>query len=222
MTVPPSGLTELQSRVLELLAGIDPPWTLTGGAALVGIHGIDRMTRDLDLFFHEQAQLGAVPDEVAQRLRSAGLEVAGLQSSEAFRSLRVTDGDESVVVDLVADPVEVIEPPTLVEWRTVSILADTAHEILVNKLCSLVHRSELRDLADVRALLSDGGDLETALGNAPRKDGGFSPLTLCWVLRDLAIEPMAELAGWGSDQTRELTSFRDELVARVMDLARPD
>lgn len=217
----PSGLTALQERVLAVLAGLEPPWTLTGGAALVGMYGVERATRDLDLFFHGLERLGDLPDEVARRLRSAGFAVAALQSAVALRSFRVSDGSSTVVVDLVADPVPSIEGPQQLVWNGVVILVDTPHEILVNKLCSLLQRSELRDLSDIRDLIEAGGNLERALADAPRKDGGFSPLTLAWVLRELALEPLALVSGLDPASIARLKVFRDELEARVTALARP-
>jgi len=44
-------LSSLQRRVLKLLAGLSPPWTLSGGGALVGFYVGHRETRDLDLFW---------------------------------------------------------------------------------------------------------------------------------------------------------------------------
>ena len=220
--MPRSGLTALQERVLEVLAGFDPSWTLTGGAALVAIHGVRRTTRDLDLFFHGQESLGHAPDEAMRRLRGAGLDVAGLQSAAAFRRLRVSDGKETVVLDLVADPVPVVEAPQTLDWHGRSIQVDTPHEILVNKLCSLLHRSELRDLADVRDLLAAGGDLARALADAPRKDGGFSPMTLAWLLRGLAVRELGELAGASAEWIVGLETFRNGLVAQVARLSKPD
>jgi len=41
---------------------------------------------------------------------------------------------------------------------------------------TLLERSEIRDLADVKALLDAGGDLDAALRDAPTKDAGFSPV----------------------------------------------
>ena len=220
--MPPSGLTPLQERLLAVLAGIEPPWTLTGGAALVGVHGIERTTRDLDLFFHGVDELGAVVGEAEKRLRSEGLDVVALQSSEALRSFRVSDGVETAVVDLVADPVPTVEEPRETDWGGVSIRVDTPHEILVNKLCSLVHRSELRDLSDVRDLLQSGGSLERALADAPRKDGGFSPLTLAWLLEGLEIETLGQAVDLSTEQIVGLTSFRNELLARITRLSKPD
>jgi hypothetical protein len=130
---------------------------------------------------------------------------------------------ESVLVDLVAEPVAVVEPPVTLQIGDASILVDTPHEILVNKLCALLSRAELRDLVDLRALLERGGDLDRALRDAPRKDGGFSVLMLAWILKDLPIERLAKAAvdeQWVD--VGELARFRDELVARLAAAGAPN
>jgi hypothetical protein len=208
-------LSELQAQVLVVLAGIEPPWTLTGGGALAGFHLGHRVTRDLDLFWHGQQSVAEVRREVSARLRAAGLEVVELRSAVAFASLRVTGGGESVVVDLVAEPVATVESPQSIEYRGVSILVDTAHEVLVNKLCALLHRSELRDLIDIEALLASGGDLGRALRDAPSKDGGFSALTLGFALRGWDVAGAARAAGL-KELAERIERFRDELLERVV------
>jgi Nucleotidyl transferase AbiEii toxin, Type IV TA system len=220
--VPSGGLTRLQARTLELLAGQEPPWTLTGGGALVGFHLRHRRTRDLDFFWHGLERLGDCGAEVVRRLRAAGLAVESLQRSEGFQRLRVADGSEVVILDLVAEPVAAVEPFVEVAHGAVRIRVDTPHEILVNKLCALLGRAELRDLVDVRALLAAGCDLGRAVRDAPRKDGGFSPLTLAWILRGLPISAMAEEEGVAPPEAEDLTRFRDDLVARLTAAARPD
>jgi hypothetical protein len=204
-------LSELQSRVLATLAGIEPPWTLTGGAALAGFHLGHRTTRDLDLFWHRRDSIADVVREVVSRLRADGLEVTQIRTSEAYCVLQVTQAGESVVVDLVAEPVAWIEPPREIEHRGVTIQVDTAHEILVNKLCALLHRSELRDLIDIEALIVAGADLNRALAEAPLKDGGFSGLTLGWTLSSWKIADAARAAGLASHAS-ELERFRDRLL----------
>lgn len=200
------GLSALQRRVVTVLSGMEPPWTLTGGAALVGYHLAHRTTRDLDLFWHGRSSLGEAPREVIRRLEAAGLTVARIQSTPAFVRLDVADEDDRVMVDLVADPVAVIEEPTI---QPDAVLVDTAHEILVNKLTALLSRSELRDLEDVRALVTAGGDLERALGEASQKDAGFSSLTLAWTLRQTPLQ-VASALGFDAEA---LELFRDELIA---------
>jgi hypothetical protein len=220
--VPIGRLSSLQERVLVLVADVTPPWTLTGGGALVGFHTKHRDTRDLDLFFRPQGALGEAVTDVRQRLEHAGLSVAILRSSPSFTQLEVRDDTGSVVVDLVADPTPIADPPRPTDIGDRSILVETPHQLLVNKLCALLSRSELRDLVDVRALLAAEGDLHRALQDCPRQDGGFSPLTFAWCVRGIPLPRLARALGWPESDVVELDRFRDELVDRVLTDARPE
>ncbi len=211
-------LTALQARVLELLAGFDPPWTLVGGGALVGFHTHHRETRDLDLFFRPLRGLGRLVDDVRRRLEHAGLEIAVLRSAPAFCRLDVRDGADSVLVDLVADPTPIAESPSPTSVGDVTILVETAHQLLVNKLCALLSRA---DLVDVRALLQAGQDLRRALADCPGQDAGFSPLTFAWAVRGLPIAKLGRVLGWPDGELDALVTFRDDLVDRVVADARP-
>jgi len=207
--------------VIGVLASIEPRLTLSGGAALVGLHTRHRETRDLDLFLQQQRELGDLPHEAQRRLEAGGLTVTPLERSEAFCRLAVTDGEEAVRVDLVADPVPLAEPPITATVEGVSIQVDTSHQILVNKLCALLGRSEPRDLWDIQVLLDDGGDLQRALADAAKQDAGFSPLTVSWSLQQLPLRRLAAALGWPEDLIARLDRFRDEVVQRILDVALP-
>ncbi len=214
----PKLLSPIQRKVLEVLSGIQPPATLTGGAALSGFHLGHRVTRDLDLFWHGRSELGRVPDEAVSALTQAGIHTDVLNRTPSFCKLLTQVGDEELVVDLVAEPVPFIQQPKLLEIGNISVFVDTPYEILVNKLCALVSRSEIRDLVDLRELLKNH-DLETALMDATRKDGGFSALTLTWTLKDI---PIAQLSKQLAPELRPgLVEFRDELLGQLIDLSAP-
>lgn len=198
-----------------------PSSPLTGGGALVGFHTKHRLTRDLDLFFRAQTSLGELVPAAIQLLAAAGLSAASLRSSASFAQLDVRDADEAVVIDLVADPTPIAEAGRSELVATTAILVETPHQLLVNKLCALLSRSEIRDLLDVRVLLDHGGDLQRALGDCPRQDGGFSPLTFCWVLKNLPVDRLARVTGLAPEDTASLEAFRDELVERVVSAAHP-
>lgn len=203
-----SQLSSLQTQILAVLASDAQAWTLTGGGALAGFHLGHRRTDDLDLFFHGQRLLDREPREISQQLEQAKMTVETLQTSPAFVRLSVTDNGQRVVVDLVAEPVAVIEAPVVLPP---GLKVDTKHEILVNKLCALLSRSETRDLEDIRALVSAGGDLVRALADAPTKDGGFSPMTLAWVVEKFDLSRAATL---GFDAER-LDAFRIWLLGQL-------
>jgi phosphoribosyl-dephospho-CoA transferase len=60
----------------------------------------------------------------------------------------------------------------LLEGANAMILVETPHQLLVNKLCALLSRSELRDLVDVRVLIESGLDLTRALADCPARMPG--------------------------------------------------
>jgi len=215
-------LDPLQERVLRVLAVACRGWRLTGGAALAGFHLAHRTTRDLDLLWGGLERLERIPEEVRAALAADQLSVATVQTAPSFHRFRVTDGLLVTVLDLVAEPVAAIEPPDSHRHGDTEVLVDTPHEILVNKLCALLGRAELRDLQDVGALLERGGNLERAVADAPRKDGGFSALTLAWVVENLDVQGIGDAVGLTVQEVGELDRIRRELVDRLLRLTRPE
>ncbi len=213
-------LSRLQRDILGLLAALEPRWTLTGGGALAGLYLGHRITRDLDLFWHDHTQLPDV-NEVVRRLETAGLSVYRLRTSPAFAQLSVSSADETTVVDLVADAVPVVRPPAEIPWGETSILADVPYEILVNKLCALLSRAEYRDLVDLQALLDTGESLDDALRDAESKDGGFSAATLAWVLKGMPLRALGQAAGASEADIAARLEFRDQLVPLLVEKSRP-
>lgn len=214
------GLTALQERILQLLADHPEGWTLVGGAALAGFYLYHRSTRDLDLIWRDRSTLENLPREVVAPLAEAALEVHTLQSAPAFHRLRVTDGEETCLVALVAEPIPPAAPPRRLSTGGATITVDDPHEILVAKLCALLGRAEVRDLIDCQALLASGGDLERALRDAPARDAGFSALTLAWILDQVNMHKAARAVGLEEPLAASLAAFKSELVERLLQLAR--
>jgi len=214
-------LSALQWNILGALAALEPAFTLTGGGALAGVHLGHRTTRDLDLFWRERAKLDDLAEKVSERLLGQGLTVSTIQTSQTFHRFQVADGQETCLIDLVAEPFSALVPPMRVPVAGNELLVDTSREILASKLTTLLSRSELRDLQDVKALLDAGGDLEQAVGDAAQKDGGFSPLTLAWVLRSFEIRPIAEAVGWSEEEVVELEEFQRWLLDQLAKSGTP-
>jgi predicted nucleotidyltransferase component of viral defense system len=206
--------------VLEAFFRRERNFFLTGGAALAGYHLQHRHTEDLDLFTIEEnlddadRALAAVAEELGGTLEQT-------KTTQDFRRRIVRHGDEAVVVDLVHDRAPQGEVPK-VQFGAVRV--DPPEEILANKLCTLLSRSELRDLVDVYALEEAGFRVEDALPLAQRKDGGLTPLQLDWVLSqiDLARLPdgkivLAESRPSDDAPTRnELQQFLRGLSRRLL------
>ena len=99
------------------------------------------------------------------------------------------------------------------------IVLDSAEEITVNKLTTLVSRSEPRDIVDLMLLERSGLSIDVALPKALEKDGVRSPATLAWVLSQVHILDTASLpAGVSAAEAR---AFLENLVERMVKAAAP-
>ena len=215
-------LTRVQSRVLAALASLDPPGRLVGGAAIVGFVSPHRTTRDIDYFWFERAALGELVRDAETALRGAGFDVRSVRSAPAFHRFEVGCDDGDLVVDLVAEPFPALSVPRAVTVEGATVLVETPEELLVSKLCTLLSRQEVRDLVDVRALELAGLDVGAAVKDAPRRDSGFSCLTLAWLLREFPVARLAAAEKVPESQAIELDAYRQSLVERLLAWGQPD
>jgi hypothetical protein len=176
-------LSKLQADFLRAWFTRSSEFFLTGGGALVGYLGAPRTTDDLDLFTDLPEAFEQVDRLVGEVCREVGATARGLRSTPEFRRYRIARADESSVLDLVLDRVPQLSPDK--DLRD-GVRLDSPTELLVNKLCALVSRSEPRDFVDVWFLCQQGLDREQALRDCARKDSGVGPDTLLWILRDLS------------------------------------
>jgi len=208
-------LSALQQDFLRAFFQREDRFFLTGGAALVGFHLGHRETHDLDLFTLEDV----IPEgmaAVAEVARELGGTLEALQTAPTFRRVLLRRGAEAIVIDLVREYVAQVAPDkALIN----GIRVDPPQEILANKLCALLSRSEVRDLVDVRALELAGYRLEDALKAAAAKDRGLTPAQLGWVLSQ--IELGNDLIPPGGVSVEELRRYLDELINRLTHQAFP-
>ena len=209
-------LNNLQNDFLQAFFARENRFFLSGGAALVGFYFGHRETHDLDLFTLEnEIENGfRLVNETAKEL---GASVESIQTSPDFRRLLVNRNDEAIVVDLVREYVFQIsdEKPVINGIRV-----DSPEEILANKLCALLSRSEIRDLIDVRELENAGFNLENALQFAAKKDSGLTPAQLAWVLNQIKFSD--NLQPPGNVSVTELRDYVHNLINRLQRLALPE
>ncbi len=211
---PPSRLTALQRDLLEAFFAREGRLFLTGGGALAGFYLGHRTTEDLDLFAAPGLDLAEPAHALEDAARALGATTAARSTYPDFRRVVVTRGAETCVVDLVVDRAPMIDPAKVMIG---AVRVDTEREIAANKICTLLSRSEIKDLVDLTALVRRGIDLDQAFTDARRKDAGAEPATLAWLLEQLTIAPEAVLPSGISAES--LLAFRDELVKKLRAMA---
>lgn len=184
MASSPDRLTALQRDLLVAFFERERGFFLTGGAALSGFYLHHRETTDLDFFTHDREAFERGAFALRAAASHVGAEVTIKQDAPGFRRYLVTRGEESVLVDTVWERVPAAYPHKNEEG---SIVLDSPEEITVNKLTTLVSRSEPRDIVDLMLLERSGCSIDAALPKALAKDGGCTPATLAWVLSQVHI-----------------------------------
>lgn len=216
-----TGLSALQRDLLAALFAHESSFYLTGGAALVGFHGLLRRTDDLDIFTADRGDFEHVHATAIAAAERVGASCRPLQASTAFRRYLFTRGDEACRVDFVCEPVPQIHDQ---KERLQGIAVDPLDEIMANKICSLVGRSAARDFWDLWQLATRGLSLENALAGAERKDAGVNRESLVMVLSDIdwtslrALGEREGLSGWSEIET----FFRTFTEKTALDLLPDD
>jgi hypothetical protein len=211
---PPSSLTPLQADLLHAFFARERRFFLTGGAALGGFYFGHRTTEDLDLFSPPGPSLDDAERAASDAATACGASAKTIRSYAEFRRLAATRAVETCIVDLVIDRAPAIDPEKTVFG---DVRVDTLRDIAANKICTIVSRSEIKDLVDLERILASGVDLERTFLDAQQKDAGADPATVAWVLDSLTIGPEAALPG-GVEPARMIV-FRDDLVKRLRALA---
>ena len=208
-------LSPLQRDLLDSFFRREPRFFLTGGAALAGYYLGHRRTEDLDLFTTFDA-LDEGDATLREAARELGATIESVQTSPTFRRRLLRRQQESVIVDLVRDEAPQTDVP---KRREGNVLLDSAEEILANKLCALLARSEVRDLVDVLFLERAGFRVEAALPLAARKDGSVTAAQLAWILSAMKVSDDARIPGGVG--AAALRGFAGSLERRLAALAHP-
>ena len=178
-------LTPFERAFLERLFASVGGFHLSGGGALA-LHLGHRRSLDLDLFTSDEGAFRAALASLPIIAGQLGGRVEILTDAPAFRRVLLTSGEsEAVRLDLVLDSAERVGPPPI---DAEGLRLDPPEEILANKLCAILGRSEPRDLVDLFCLERAGHDILAALPAARRKDAGLTPGQLAWAISQVPVD----------------------------------
>jgi hypothetical protein len=178
-------LTTLKRDFLIAFFERERTFYLTGGSAL-GIFYLDhRRSFDLDMFSTSPVDwhmLNAVFIDCANVIKA---EWRAISSSPYFHRYELTRGEETEVIDFVAEKTAQLDK----EKMEIGLLrVDTLLEIGTNKMCTILGRSEIKDFVDLYFLEQAGFIAIEHIDDARKKDAGFDPATLSYILSEIRIK----------------------------------
>ncbi len=211
-------LTTVQREILDALKDA-PPFYLTGGAALASSYLGHRQSLDLDLFVVDALDLEALAAFLQRTCVQRGWAVEEVRVYPGFRRYLVRSVAGSSLVDLVHETAAQMVPMAAKPVRD-GVRVDAVQDLVANKLCAILGRSEVKDLVDLYFLAGSGIDVLASLDDARRKDAGLDPATLAWVLRQTPTDPEG-LMLLRPVTAEQVSRFRDQLVERLAAMAWP-
>jgi len=191
---------------------------LTGGSALGLFYLQHRFSYDLDLFSKENVEWLEVDGVIHLCAKEIGADLDLLRDAPTFRRYRVCRDGLTEIIDIVFD----LSPQVDTEKAWIEdIQVDTLHEIMLNKIATLISRCELKDVVDLYFMEQEGLRVEAYFEEAQQKDGGLDPSMISMLLNSLAVPELP------SYMIKPLTlealrAFVDDLKRRMALMAYPD
>jgi hypothetical protein len=180
-------VTPLKRDFLKSFFSRERRFFLTGGSALGLFYLEHRVSYDLDLFSTQRIEWMELHGVMHGCAADIGAQIELVRDAPTFRRYRVTRRGLTEIVDIVLDVSPQIDAQK--EWID-DVQVDTLHEIMVNKITTLISRCEVKDLVDLYFLEQHGLRVEACFHEARQKDGGLDPGMISLLLNSLTITEM--------------------------------
>ena len=179
-------ITALKRDFLKRFAARNHDFFLTGGSALGIFYLEHRLSYDLDFFTCEPTVEWHLLENLVRGIAAdIQAECHALTASPDFHRYQIVRPPESEILDFVIERI-----PQLDEKKNDfdGVRVDTIREIMVNKICALIHRCELKDVLDLYYLQRKGYSVRDYLKETKRKEAGLDPAMISFLLSRLKID----------------------------------
>lgn len=164
-------ISELQGSVLNIFSTLpdQEQFFLTGGTALAEFYLGHRYSYDLDLFTTQAELVLPFSYQLEKRIKESDLQVSIVRRFTSFVQFLITQGTESLKVDLAYDsPIRLATP----EVSSLGIMVNDYLDLQADKTLAFFGRVEPRDAVDFYFLMQKSS-IDELISLARQKDTGF-------------------------------------------------
>jgi predicted nucleotidyltransferase component of viral defense system len=190
---------------------------LTGGSALSIFYLDHRFSYDLDLFTRKDIDWHYLERLFISVVKEINAEYSSITKAPFFHRYEITRDKSREIIDFVIDKVPQIDEE---KNKFGIITVDTQLEIGVNKICTLLSRTELKDLIDLYFLTKSGFVIKENIERARQKDGGVEPAIISWLVSQLKISKLPDYM-IKKLSTTELEQFISDLKTMMAEISYP-
>ncbi|MCK4763899.1 MAG: nucleotidyl transferase AbiEii/AbiGii toxin family protein [Candidatus Aminicenantes bacterium] len=190
---------------------------LTGGSALSVFYFDHRFSYDLDFFTTKDIDWHYLERLFSAVTTEINAEFTSITKAPFFHRYELKRNDDKEIIDFVIDKVPQIDKE---KNKFDIIIVDTPLEIGINKICTLLSRTELKDLIDLYVLVKNGFDIKENIGKAKQKDGGVEPAMISYLLAQFKISKLPDYM-IAKVSAAELEKFISDLKTLLADISFP-
>ena len=183
-------LTPLKRDFLNTFFERSQTFFLTGGSALGIFYLQHRLSYDMDFFTTiDNLDWHLLENDVLDISRSIAARCKSITASPLFHRFELTRDKEHEILDFV---VEVVPQIDAKKEHFGNLRVDTIKEIMINKICMLAARCEVKDLVDLYFLEKHGFTFADHFKAARRKESGLDPAMISFILANVKIDRMPD------------------------------
>ncbi len=211
-------LTPLKRDFLKAFFDLNGDFFLTGGSALGIFYLQHRFSFDLDFFTtKENINWHVLDGEIHAASNTVSASCSSITVSPTFRRYEIRRVDEREILDFVIDFVPQIDSA---KEHIDGLRIDTLREIMLNKICTLIERCEIKDVLDLFFLDRRGFKVCDYFDDAKKKEGGLDPAMLSFILARMQIKVIPDYV-LETVEIDELQCFVDYLRKMFSNMAYP-
>ncbi len=211
-------LTPLKHDFLKSFFKKSQDFFLTGGSALGIFYYDHRFSYDLDLFTVKEIDWYFLEKLFISVAEEINAEYKSITKAPFFHRYELKRGKDKELIDFVIEKVVQVDK----EKKTFDIIkVDTELEIGINKICTLLSRTELKDIIDLYFLVKNGFDIKENIEKAKLKDGGIEPAIISYLLSQFKISKLPDYM-IEKVSIEELEKFISDIKKLMAEIAYPE
>jgi hypothetical protein len=210
-------LTPLKHDFLKSFFKKSQDFFLTGGSALGVFYYDHRLSYDLDLFTVKDIDWHFLEKLFISVAEEINAEYKSITKAPFFHRYELKREKDKEIIDFVIEKVPQIDK----DKKTFDMIkVDTQLEIGINKICTLLSRTELKDVIDLYFLVKNGFDIKGNIEKAKLKDGGVEPAIISYLLSQFKISTLPDYM-IEKVSIEELEKFVSDIKKLMAEIAYP-
>lgn len=187
---------------------------LTGGSALSIFYLDHRFSYDLDFFTRKDIDWNYLERLFIAVVIEINAEYSSITKAPFFHRYEIKRNHYREIIDFVIEKVPQIDEE---KNKFGIITVDTQLEIGINKICTLLSRTELKDLIDLYFLTKKGFKIKENIERARQKDSGVEPAIISWLISQFKISKLPDymIKKLSRKELEEFMSYLKKIMAEI-------